>query len=140
MAANTLLSSWILLSCITGALSETCYGEFESLTCIFGCCEDALYIYCCLSNGAGIGIICACLAVVLSCIGACCRHAHRQNVLRQATVMQNTQAASVAVVTNSANQGAYGNQPMQQFAPPPYPGPQTTPPYPVTPAAHPPKY
>ncbi|XP_046556260.1 uncharacterized protein LOC124265522 isoform X1 [Haliotis rubra] len=140
MAANILLPLWILLSCVIGALAETCYGADESITCIFGCCEDELYVYCCLSNGAGIGIICGCLVVVLSCIGACCRHARRRNNLNQATVKHNTQAASVAVVTNTANQGAYGNQQMSQYPPPAYPEPQTTPPYPVAPAAYPPKY
>ncbi|XP_046556266.1 uncharacterized protein LOC124265524 [Haliotis rubra] len=140
MAANILLPSWILLSCVTGALSETCYGADESITCIFGCCEDAYFVYCCLSNGAGIGIICACLAVVLSCIGACCRQAHRGNIQRRTDVMHTAQPPNVAVVANTANQGAYGNQQMPQYPPLAYPGPPTAPPYPVAPAAYPPKY
>ncbi|XP_071088443.1 uncharacterized protein [Haliotis cracherodii] len=137
MAANILLPLWILLSCIIGALAETCYGAYESITCIFGCCEDSLYVYCCLSNGAGIGIICACLTVVLSVIGACCRRAYANNNRRPHTVIQTVGAPSVAVVGSTQNQYGFSNQQMvSQFDPPAYPGPASTPPYPGPPPAY----
>ncbi|XP_046553837.1 uncharacterized protein LOC124263295 [Haliotis rubra] len=137
MAANILLPLWILLSCVIDALAETCYREDESFTCILGCCEDENYVDCCLGNGASIGIICTCVAVVLSCIGACFRQFRRRNNLSED---DNTQGPSVTVVTNTTMQGAYGNQQMSQYPPPAYPGPPTTAPYPVAPAAYPPKY
>ncbi|XP_048243978.1 uncharacterized protein LOC124145993 [Haliotis rufescens] len=61
----------LLVCFITETSAETCYGRYSSTICIFGCCEDAVYIFCCVSNKWAITIIVFAAFVTIALLCTC---------------------------------------------------------------------
>ncbi|XP_067661390.1 uncharacterized protein [Haliotis asinina] len=102
----------ILALFVAGTTAETCYGDTSSIYCMFGCCSDALFVYCCLSNGAGIGIIIGAIIFFAAVVALICRRRYYYRTTQCQT------SPGVSVVQTTSSSASYGQGYGQ--APPPY--------------------
>ncbi|XP_071087803.1 uncharacterized protein [Haliotis cracherodii] len=109
MKAESVVVAFLSLF-VAGTAAETCQGAYTSIYCMFGCCSDTFLIYCCLSNGAGIGIIIGVIVFFAGIAGLICR---RRYVARTTHVHGSPGVSVVQTSTAQSNLG-YGQ------APPPY--------------------
>ncbi|XP_046553836.1 uncharacterized protein LOC124263294 isoform X2 [Haliotis rubra] len=79
---------FLVSAVIQGAVATTCYVATSSINCLFGCCSDTLFVYCCLSNGAGIGIIIGVIVMILSTCFIWLRIRRRRALYRNIAVGQ----------------------------------------------------
>ncbi|XP_046369840.2 postacrosomal sheath WW domain-binding protein-like [Haliotis rufescens] len=95
-----------------GADARTCLRGY--LNCLFGCCTDGYFIYCCLSNGAGIGII---IGVIVMVISTCVisigvrRHRGRQRSMavgQQASNIPGTTVTQLQTASSQPSTSGYG--------------------------------
>ncbi|XP_046369841.2 uncharacterized protein LOC124144474 isoform X1 [Haliotis rufescens] len=121
---------FLVSTLIAGTSATTCYGASSSINCLFGCCSDAYFVYCCLSNGAGIGIIIGVIVMVLSTCVICLRVRRRRAQYQNIAVGQkvyNTPGTTVTQCQTACSQPnayAYGQpntgygQPNPGYGPP----------------------
>ncbi|XP_046369838.2 uncharacterized protein LOC124144469 [Haliotis rufescens] len=109
MKAESVVIAFLSLF-VAGTTAETCYGDYSNIYCMFGCCSDTFVIYCCLSNGAGIGIIIGVIIFFAAIAGLICR---RRYVARTTYAQGSPGVSVVQTSTAQANMGYIQ-------APPPY--------------------
>ncbi|XP_067663580.1 protein shisa-4-like [Haliotis asinina] len=114
---------FLVSAVIQGAVATTCYGATASINCLFGCCSDTFYVYCCLSNGAGIGIIVGVIVMILSTCFICLRIRRRRALYRNIAVGQkvyNTPGTTVTQGQTAYSQPNTGyGQPNPGYGQPP---------------------
>ncbi|XP_071086865.1 uncharacterized protein [Haliotis cracherodii] len=107
----------LLVCFITEMSAETCYGRDTSTTCIFGCCEDAVYIFCCVSNKWAItiivfaafitiGLLCTCFQAVAKAATSESRTVGVERTASETTMPTAATSAATSGATSAATSGA----------------------------------
>ncbi|XP_067660497.1 uncharacterized protein, partial [Haliotis asinina] len=86
-----------------GAVAKTCVRGY--LNCLFGCCTDGYFIYCCLSNGAGFGIIFGVIVMAFSTCAICfCLRRHHAPYSHRVAGQQTVNVSGTTVMQSHTAQ------------------------------------